>query len=223
VSDPVKQLRAKFDEKNRYANFGPVIRKMRICGFRGITDLIVGFDSPICALSGLNGSGKSTVGQLSVCAYKKPSTSVDYRRYYVKEFFPVSVADQNPFDANERAEYAVAESFFATLKVELLHDLPLPTRAAVESMITEYIEDFYNVRRRHSSLDYLSPMAFELQAATREEAEGSRVAAREGATRRALGARYSAGVYEIGAGLGRRFVVLWSVKGNGTRRTSPNS
>lgn len=67
---------------------------------------------------------------------------------------------------------AVAESFFATLKVELLHDCPLPTRAGAEALIREYIEDFYNVRRRHSSLDYLSPMAFELQHATRE-AEGS--------------------------------------------------
>lgn len=66
---------------------------------------------------------------------------------------------------------AVAESFFATLKVELLHDRLLPTRAEAEAMIAEYIEDFYNVRRRHSSLDYMSPMAFELQHATRE-AEG---------------------------------------------------
>ena len=63
---------------------------------------------------------------------------------------------------------AVAESFFATLEVELLHDLPLPTRTDVEAMITEYIEGFYNVRRRHSSLDCLCPMAFELQHATRE-------------------------------------------------------
>ncbi|MCL4686422.1 IS3 family transposase [Myxococcota bacterium] len=66
---------------------------------------------------------------------------------------------------------AVAESFFATLKVELLHGLPLLARATAERKIIEYIEDFYNVRRRHSSLDYLSPMAFELQHATRE-AEG---------------------------------------------------
>ena len=66
---------------------------------------------------------------------------------------------------------AVAESFFATLEVELLHNLPLPARATAERKITEYIEDFYNVRRRHSSLDYLSPMAFELQHAPRE-AEG---------------------------------------------------
>ena len=63
---------------------------------------------------------------------------------------------------------AVAESFFGTLKVELIHERPWATRAAVEGAITEYIEDFYNVRRRHSSLGYLSPLAFELRASTGE-------------------------------------------------------
>lgn len=63
---------------------------------------------------------------------------------------------------------AVAESFFGTLKVELLHELPLQDRPQAERAIAEYIEDFYNVRRRHSSLDYRSPLAFELQHATGE-------------------------------------------------------
>ena len=58
---------------------------------------------------------------------------------------------------------AVAESFFGTLKVELLYELSLPTRALAECVIAEYIQDFYNVRRRHSSLDYQSPLAFELK------------------------------------------------------------
>jgi transposase InsO family protein len=62
---------------------------------------------------------------------------------------------------------AVAESFFGTLKSELLQDLPLQTREATGAAITEYIEDFYNVRRRHSSLNYQSPLEFELQQETR--------------------------------------------------------
>jgi transposase InsO family protein len=61
---------------------------------------------------------------------------------------------------------AVAESFFGTLKVELLYELPLLTRALAERVIAEYIQDFYNVRRRHSSLDYQSPLAFELKHET---------------------------------------------------------
>jgi len=58
---------------------------------------------------------------------------------------------------------AVAESFFGTLKRELLFERPLETRAATCAAVSEYIEDFYNVRRRHSSLDYMSPIEFELK------------------------------------------------------------
>ena len=58
---------------------------------------------------------------------------------------------------------AVAESFFGTLKTELLYELPLQTRAATRSAVADYIETFYNVRRRHSSLDYQSPLEFELK------------------------------------------------------------
>ena len=56
---------------------------------------------------------------------------------------------------------AVAESFFATIKNELLHRRPWPTRAAAKRAIFEYIEGWYNNRRRHSTLGYLSPAAYE--------------------------------------------------------------
>ena len=56
---------------------------------------------------------------------------------------------------------AVAESFFATLKTELVYQSHWSTRAAARSAIFEYIESFYNRRRRHSSLAYLSPADFE--------------------------------------------------------------
>jgi transposase InsO family protein len=58
---------------------------------------------------------------------------------------------------------AVAESFFATVKVELAHDARWETRAAARTALFEYIEVFYNGQRRHSSLGYLSPRAFERQ------------------------------------------------------------
>ncbi len=58
---------------------------------------------------------------------------------------------------------AVAESFFGTLKMELLYELPVQTRGATRSAVADYIETFYNVRRRHSSLDYQSPVEFELK------------------------------------------------------------
>jgi len=60
---------------------------------------------------------------------------------------------------------AVAESFFGTLKMELIYELPLQTRSATRIAVADYIETFYNVRRRHSSLDYQSPVEFELKNA----------------------------------------------------------
>jgi putative transposase len=56
---------------------------------------------------------------------------------------------------------AVAESFFAGLKLELVDQVPWPTRAAARSAIFEYLELFDNRRRRHSSLGYRSPVEFE--------------------------------------------------------------
>jgi transposase InsO family protein len=49
----------------------------------------------------------------------------------------------------------VAESFFSTLKLDLLYRHSWPTRAAARSAIFEYIEVFYNRERRHSTLGYL--------------------------------------------------------------------
>jgi putative transposase len=63
---------------------------------------------------------------------------------------------------------AVAESFFATLKRELAADADWATREAARTAVFEYIEVWYNQQRRHSSLGYLSPAAFEQQAAMRE-------------------------------------------------------
>jgi transposase InsO family protein len=56
---------------------------------------------------------------------------------------------------------AVAESWFATLKDELIYRLTWPTRARARQAIFEYIEGFYNRRRLHSSLGYLTPAEYE--------------------------------------------------------------
>jgi putative transposase len=56
---------------------------------------------------------------------------------------------------------APMESFFASLKKELVHDEDYQTRAEARTSIVEYIEVFYNVKRRHSSLGYVSPTEFE--------------------------------------------------------------
>jgi putative transposase len=56
---------------------------------------------------------------------------------------------------------AVAESFFATLKKELVHRATWPTRRELTSEVFEYIEGFYNRVRRHSRLGMLSPAEYE--------------------------------------------------------------
>jgi putative transposase len=61
---------------------------------------------------------------------------------------------------------AVAESFFATIKKELVHRQPWPSRRDLSSAVFEYIEAFYNRQRRHSTLGYLSPEAYEREIIT---------------------------------------------------------
>ena len=56
---------------------------------------------------------------------------------------------------------AMAESFFATLECELLDRRRFKTQAEARIAVFEFIEGFYNPRRRHSSLGYLSPITFE--------------------------------------------------------------
>ncbi len=65
---------------------------------------------------------------------------------------------------------AMAESFFATLKAELVYRRAWPTRHELEMEVFSYIEGFYNPRRRHSRLDNLSPADFEKMLTTQNEA-----------------------------------------------------
>ena len=56
---------------------------------------------------------------------------------------------------------AVAESFFATLKKELIHRQSWPTRQELSRAVFEYIEEFYNHERRHSTLNMHTPASYE--------------------------------------------------------------
>jgi transposase InsO family protein len=63
----------------------------------------------------------------------------------------------NPYDN------AAMESFYATLKIECLHRADFATRAQAQAAAFDYIETFYNRRRRHSALGYKNPVDFEQQ------------------------------------------------------------
>jgi putative transposase len=57
---------------------------------------------------------------------------------------------------------AVSESFFATYKKELIHTRPWPTITDLTDQTGDWIENYYNTIRRHSTLDYLTPREYEL-------------------------------------------------------------
>jgi transposase InsO family protein len=61
----------------------------------------------------------------------------------------------------ECLDNAVAESFFATLKAELIERRTWRTRAEATQAVFEWIEVFHNRRRLHSGLGYLSPTKYE--------------------------------------------------------------
>lgn len=85
-------------------------------------------------------------------------TSLDYRQALEKHGLVCSMSRRGNCWDN-----AVAESFFATLKTELLPERPFPTRAAARQAVFEYVEVFYNRQRRHSALGYLTPAGLEDQ------------------------------------------------------------
>jgi transposase InsO family protein len=66
----------------------------------------------------------------------------------------------------ECLDNAVAESFFGTLKNELVVHEDYKTKLEARQSLFEYIEVFYNRQRRHSYLDYLSPVEYERQNAS---------------------------------------------------------
>ena len=58
---------------------------------------------------------------------------------------------------------AVSESFFGTLKLELVFSEKYISRDRAKRIVVDYIEMFYNSNRRHSCLDYISPVEYESQ------------------------------------------------------------
>ena len=81
---------------------------------------------------------------------------------------------------------AMVETFFKTIKSELVWRTVFHTRGQAEQAIARYIDGFYNPVRRHSALDFLSPVSFEKLAANRanasplsqDKSRGAAVAAR---------------------------------------------
>jgi len=86
----------------------------------------------------------------------KQYTAVLFTKRCVKAGIEVSMGSTGDCFDN-----ACCETFHATLKKERIYRHSWPTRAAARSAIFEYIEGWYNPRRRHSTLAYMSPIEFE--------------------------------------------------------------
>ena len=67
-------------------------------------------------------------------------------------------------NALQRFQEQKVESFFHTLKTELVHHRDYQTRDEARHDIFEFVEVFYNRQRSHSTLGYLSPVQFEVTA-----------------------------------------------------------
>jgi putative transposase len=85
-------------------------------------------------------------------------------QYTSRDFVALTSANGVILSVSRKGECwdnAVAESFFATIKRELINDRPWPTRAGLHRAVFDYIEGWYNTRRLHSALGYLSPAEYE--------------------------------------------------------------
>ena len=87
---------------------------------------------------------------------------------YTSESFQRLLADHGVTCSMSRAgnvwDNAAMESFFSSLKTERTARTTYRTRAQAKADVFDYIERFYNPKRRHSTLGYLSPMEFEMKA-----------------------------------------------------------
>ena len=87
---------------------------------------------------------------------------------YTSEQFQRLLADHGITCSMSRSgnvwDNAVMESFFSTLKTERTTRRTYRTRDEARADVFDYVERFYNPRRRHSTLGYLSPVEFEMQA-----------------------------------------------------------
>jgi len=86
--------------------------------------------------------------------------SIEYQAALRKHGILISMSGKgNCFDN------AMVETFFKTLKVELVWRTVFQSRAEAANAIGRYIDSFYNPVRRHSALDFISPLQFEKLAA----------------------------------------------------------
>lgn len=104
MSDPRHRLQATWTPAKRYAAYGDALLSLCISGFRTHDNTVVELQSPVTALCGVNGTGKSTVLQLAAAAYASDQGS----RYYISTFVLAGPLDQRPFLNEASVEFTYA-------------------------------------------------------------------------------------------------------------------
>lgn len=115
---------------------------------------------PLAALTMAISAQRPGVGLIHHSDRGVQYAAADYRRTMQSHGFQVSMSRKADCYDN-----APMESFFHTLKTELVHRRHYATRAEATRDIFAYIEGFYNRTRRHSAIGYISPVEMELKAA----------------------------------------------------------
>ena len=107
---------------------------------------------------------------LLMAASRRPGATgvlhhTDQGSQYVSDDYQRALADLGLFCSMSRRgncwDNAVVESFFGTLKTEFIHHERFQTRVEAKAKIFDFIETFYNRRRRHSAIGNLSPVDYE--------------------------------------------------------------
>ena len=94
-----------------------------------------------------------------------PYASADYRAELARSHLRPSMSRKGDCWDN-----AVAESFFSSLRAELVDHERYATRDSANASLGDYIDRFYNLERRHSYLGYINPTEFELRSKTKRRA-----------------------------------------------------
>lgn len=109
--------------------------------------------------------------QMALFNRKLPSSVIvhsDRGSQYCSNKYRQIIAQHNLIGSMSRRgncwDNAIAESFFHTLKVELVHECNYATRDMAKQSIFQYMEEYYNRKRMHSAIDYCTPNEVELAA-----------------------------------------------------------
>ena len=113
-------------------------------------------DLPLAALGHAIRTRRPPVGLIHHSDRGSQYASREYRRVLDRHGIESSMSRKGNCWDN-----SVAESFFSTLKTELIHRRSFATRADAIEAIGEYVDGFYNPIRKHSTVGYVSPVEYE--------------------------------------------------------------